>query len=181
MINKTVSRDVMIRSGSNELSKSKREENRSKLQRVNPHRCQQTRIWKESLDQLGHSRFTLGPGVEDPSIAALTHMTMYRGAGTRCLSLLLLARTSCSSVVRVWFVQRRGQFLHLRLHLIFASYARRWSTFSKQRATILHLPFSLRSLEKAHRPARLFTVLSLIYQFAVERLRLFIRSFLLAE
>lgn len=183
--NKTISRDVIIESGSNEFSKwREREGNRSKLQREDPHRCEQTGMRKESSDQLDHSLFTLEPGVQDRSIAPLTHMTIYRGEGTRSLTFLLLARTSCYSVVGVSLMRRRGQFLHFH-RLIFAAHARCWSMFSKQRDTILHLPFSLRSLEKTQRPARLAAVSLLVYEFAVVRSleisNLFVRSFFLAE
>ena len=138
---------------------------------------------KESSDHLDHSLFTLEPGVQDRSIAPLTHMTIYRGEGTRSLTFLLLARTSCCSVVGVSLMRRRSQFLHFH-RLIFSAHARCWSMFSKQRDTILHLPFSLRSLEKTQRPVRLSAVLLLIYEFAMERSlgisNLFVRSFFLA-
>ena len=137
---------------------------------------------KESSDHLDHSLFTLEPGVQDRSIAPLTHMTIYRGEGTRSLTFLLLARTSCCSVVGV-SLMRRSQFLHFH-RLIFSAHARCWSMFSKQRDTILHLPFSLRSLEKTQRPVRLSAVLLLIYEFAMERSlgisNLFVQSFFLA-
>lgn len=148
--NKTISRDVIRKSGSDEFSKwREREDNRSKLQREDnrsklqreeedPHRCEQTGMRKESSDQLDHSLFTLEPGVQDRSIAPLTHMTIYRGEGTRSLTFLLLARTSCCSVVGVSLMRRRGQFLHFH-RLIFAAHARRWSMFSKQRDTILSI------------------------------------------
>lgn len=118
-----------------------------------------------------HSLFTLevhcSPGVQDRSIAPLTHMTIYRGEGTRSLTFLLLARTSRCSVVGVSLMRRRGQFLHFH-RLIFAAHVRCWSMFSKQRDTILHLRFSLRSLEKTQRPARLSAVSLLIYEFVAD-------------
>lgn len=184
--NKTISRDVIIKSGSNEFSNSrKKEDNCSKLQgkiivlsfkekiivlsfKGKIH-IGVNRMGSERNHRIGvhadHSLFTLEPGVQDRSIAPLTHMTIYRGEGTRSLTFLLLARTSCCSVVGVSLMRRHGQFLHFH-RLIFAAHARCWSMFSKQRDTILRLPFSLRSLEKTQRPARLFAVSLLIYEFA---------------
>lgn len=179
--NKTISRDVIIKSGSNEFANFRGKRKiivlsfkgkiivlsfkekiivlsfKGKIH-IGVNRLGSERNHRISV-HTDHSLFTLEPDVQDRSIAPLTHMTIYRGEGTRSLTFLLLARTSRCSVVGVSLMRRRGQFLHFH-RLIFAAHARCWSMFSKQRDTILRLPFSLRSLGISN---------------------LFVRSFFLAE